>query len=275
MRKIQKIEGLLERIGLRERAIGLALSGGGARGFCHIGVIEAMESFGIYPDVMSGVSAGSIAAALYGAGLTPREMMQCFSDSVRFGDYTEWTIPKEGIFRLTKFARMLESWLPVRRLEEMRIPTLICATDFDNGKSVGWARGEIVPRVIASCSIPVIFPPVRINGVNYVDGGVLRNLPAWAIREYCSVLYGCNCSPFEREKHEKPSIVNIAMRSFQLMAKSNTPQDLKLCDYVVQPQGLAAISTFNLSDIRRIADMGYDATCRMLERAGKSQLRRH
>ncbi len=263
------IDGILEIIGLRKRINGLALSGGGARGFCHVGVIQALESFGIRPGVLAGVSAGSIAAALYGAGLTPDEIMECFSATAKFTNYTEWTLPKEGLFKLDKFARFLESWLPVKRLEDMKIPTIICATDFDHAKSVGWAKGEIVPRVIASCSIPVIFPPVRINGVNYVDGGVLRNLPAWAIRDYCTTLYGSNCSPLDRTPDQKHSIVGIALRSFQLMQKANVPQDLKMCDYVVSPPALSGIGTFDLSEIRAIARLGYEETCRMLERAGK------
>lgn len=265
------IDGILERIGLRRRVVGLAMGGGGARGFCHVGVLEGLESFGLKPEVLSGVSAGSIAACLYGAGLTPKEMLECFTGASRFNDFTEWTLPKEGLFKMTKFARMLESWLPVKRLEDMVIPTVICAADFDHGKSVGWATGEIVPRVIASCSIPVIFPPVKIKGVNYVDGGVLRNLPAWAIREYCTELYGSNCSPLNRHDEQKSSIVGIALRSFQLMQKANVPQDLKLCDYVISPRALAQIGTFDLTEIRKIVRLGYDTTCRVLEAAGKGR----
>ncbi len=266
-----KIDGLLERIGIIRSRIGLALSGGGARGFCHVGVLEALESFGMRPDVMSGVSAGSIAAGLYGAGLTTKEIMECFSATAKFTNYTEWTIPKEGLFRLDKFGRMLESWLPVRYREDMKIPTIICATDFDHAKSVGWAKGEIVPRILASCSIPVIFPPIKIKGVHYVDGGVLRNLPAWAIRDYCSTLIGSNCSPLDRTPSQGRSIMGIALRSFQLMQKANVPQDLRMCDLVVSPPALSGIGTFDLSEIRAIANLGYEETCRMLERAGKER----
>lgn len=271
---IPNIDGILERIGLKSRVAGLAMSGGGARGFCHVGVIEALESFGIRPGVISGVSAGSIAACLYGAGLTPKDMLECFTGASKFNDFTEWTIPKEGLFKMSKFERLLESWLPIRYLEDMVIPTVICAADFDHAKSVGWAKGEIVPRVIASCSIPVIFPPVKIKGVNYVDGGVLRNLPAWAIRDYCTDLYGSNCSPLNRRDEQSSSIVSIALRSFQLMQKANVPQDLKLCDYVITPRALAQIGTFDLSEIRKIVRLGYDTTCRVLEQAGKGH-RRH
>ncbi len=262
-----KIDGILESLGIRkEQSVGVAFSGGGAKGFSHIGVLKAFEHFGIRPDVMSGVSAGSIAVALYGAGLSTDDMIECFSEASSFGDFTEWAIPKQGFMRLNRFAKLLESWLPVRNLEEMKIPSVICATDFDHGKSVGWGKGEIVPRVVASCSIPIIFHPVKINGVNYVDGGVLRNLPAWAIRDYCTMLFGSNCSPMRRSFDPKGSIIDIAYRSFHLMMKSNTPQDLRLCDHVIEISHMSSVKTFDLSSLRRGVTVGYDAACRVLEK---------
>ena len=92
-----KIEGILGRLGIKkEQSVGIALSGGGARGFSHIGVLMAFEHFGISPDILSGVSAGSVAVALYGSGLTPVDMIECFTEATRLGDFTEWSIPKEG-----------------------------------------------------------------------------------------------------------------------------------------------------------------------------------
>lgn len=265
------IEGILERLGIMtDKTVGIALSGGGAKGFAHIGVFMALEQFGIKPDVISGVSAGAIAAALYGSGLTPDDIIECFKESDSFGDYTEWSIPKEGFMRLDRFGKLLESWLPVRNLEEMKIPTVICATDIDHAKSVGWGKGEIVPRVLASCSIPIIFNPVQINGVNYVDGGVLRNLPAWAIRDYCSILYGSNCSPLKKKTSKKLSIIDVAYRTFHLMMKSNTPQDLRLCDHVIQIDNIHNVRTFALSSLKKGVMAGYDAACRVLEQTVES-----
>ena len=260
------IDGLLERLGIiKDESVGIAFSGGGAKGFSHIGVLMAFEHFGIKPSVLSGVSAGAIAASLYGAGLSPNDMIECFTDASRFGDFTEWSLPKAGFMKLDRFGKLLESWLPVRNLEDMQIPTVICATDLDHGKSVGWGKGEIVPRVLASCSIPIVFNPVKINGVQYVDGGVLRNLPAWAIRDYCKVLYGSNCSPLIRKYESRGSLIDVAYRTFHLIMKSNTPQDLRLCDYVIQSEQLANVGTFALSSIRKGVTAGYDVACRMLE----------
>ncbi len=262
-----RLDGLLQTIGIhRSQRRGLALSGGGAKGFAHIGVLLAFERFGMKPDVISGVSAGSIAAALYGAGLTPKEMLECFLEFGRFSDFTEWAVPKSGFFKLDKFGKILEQWLPFATLEEIKIPTVICATDFDHGKSVGWASGEIVPRVLASCSIPIVFKPIRINGINYVDGGVLRNLPAWAIRRHCSTLFGSNCSPLNRHYRFKSSIIDIAIRSYQLTTKANTLQDLNLCDYVIQTPKTAETKVFDISQMRKVALYGYEEASKVLEK---------
>ncbi len=260
------IDGLLEFVGLRKiPKYGVAFSGGGARGFAHIGVISAMDHFGIKPQILSGVSAGSIAAVLYGAGLTPDEMLECFAATQRFTDFTELSLPKSGFFRLDKFGKLLDEWLPVKNLEELNIPTVVCATNFDKGTSVGWCKGEIIPRVLASCSIPIIFRPVFINGVHYVDGGVLRNLPAWAIRDYCKLLIGSNCSPINKQYKYKQSILDIAERSYHLMSKANVQQDARLCDYLINPESMSAAKTFDLSSLRRNVQIGYDAACRVLE----------
>lgn len=264
-----KIDGLLERIGfVKDSSIGLALSGGGAKGFSHIGVLMAFERCGIKPNVMSGVSAGSIASVLYAAGIRPSEIVKCFTDASRFADFTEWAIPKEGFMKLDRFGRLLEEWLPVKYLEDLKIPTIICATDLDHGKSVGWSKGEIVPRVIASCSVPIVFNPKKINGVQYVDGGVLRNLPAWAIRPYCHTLYGSNCSPLRREESAK-TIIEIAYRTYHLMNKSNVPQDLRLCDHVIQINDVSHVSIFDLSALQKGVMAGYDAAMRVLEKITK------
>lgn len=260
------IDTLLENIGLRKAPIyGVAFSGGGARGFSHIGVMMALDKFGIQPSVYAGVSAGAIAAVLFGAGLTPREVMECFSDYSKFTDFTEWAIPKEGFLSIKPFGRILERWLPVSKLEELAYPTFVCATDFENGKSIGWSKGEIAPRVMASCSIPIVFKPVRVDGVNYVDGGVLRNLPAWAIRKYCSTLIGSNCNPLSHKFKYNNSIIGVALRSYQLMLKSNTPQDLKLCDVIIQDDTLSEYKTFNIKQMEKIVNRGYDTACRSLE----------
>ena len=253
----------------KKHKIGLALSGGGARGFAHLGVILAMEKYGYKPDIISGVSAGSIVASLYCSGLTVKEILKTFSEIGRITDFAELSFSKQSILKLDKLSRLLEDVLPIDYIEQADTPIIICATDFDNGKSIGWTKGEIVPRIIASCSIPIVFPPVNINGVNYVDGGVLRNLPAWAIRSKCKKLIGSNCSPLSRSFKYHSNIKDAATRSFQLMTRANMLQDLMLCDHIIQSNNVADYGTFDVASMKEIVISGYDSASKVLEKIKK------
>lgn len=258
--------GIIENFRQRNMPVyGVAFSGGGAKGFSHIGALMAFEKFNIRPELLSGVSAGSIAAVLYAAGLSPQDIMDCFSEYTKFSDFTEWAIPRDSFFRMDRFRKILDSWLPVKNLEELNMPTVVCATDFERGKTVSWVKGPIVERVVASCSIPIIFPPVKVDGIRCVDGGVLRNLPAEVIRPYCRTLIGCNCTPMDRNFKYKSSIVEVALRTYHLMMKANTLPDLELCDIVIQSPALPVAKTFSIKQMTAIVTHGYDCACRDLE----------
>lgn len=257
---------ILSTVGLKDRTLGIAFSGGGARGFSHIGLVLALEKFGLKASVVSGVSAGAIAAAMYGSGMRASHMRECFAEQSGFSEYREWIVPKQGFMSLRRFENMLREWLPVKRLEDMPVPTYVCATDLDSGAATAFSEGDAAHMVVASCSIPVIFPPVRIGSHNYVDGGVVRNLPAWVIREQCKVLVGSNCSPLIKTHNRKHSLISIALRSYALMSKANTTQDLKMCDIVVQTSSVGRYGTFSVKDMDRIIMAGYDAACPQLEK---------
>ena len=110
----------------------------------------------------------------------------------------------------------------------------------------------------------IVFRPVKIEGTNYVDGGVLRNLPAWTIRDKCQTLVGINCSPLTSFKYKK-SFFEIAMRTYDLMAKSNQYDDMKMCDHVIITPELASYQVFNLKDINKVFLSGYAAAHRAIK----------
>lgn len=249
-----------------EYNIGLALSGGGARGFAHIGVLMALEKFDMRPNIISGVSAGAIVGSMYASGMSPIDILKHLTEIYSLIKHPNISLPKEGLFKLSKFGKLLDEWLPIKNIEETRIPLIICATDLDRGKPIGWSKGNIAERVMASCSIPVVFSPIKINGINYVDGGVLRNLPAWAIRKKCRKLIGSNCSPIEKNYEHKSSIIDTATRAFSLMAKSNTLQDILLCDYIIQSNEVSRYKMYDISAMKKITIHGYNSACRVLEK---------
>ena len=109
-------------------------------------------------------------------------------------------IPKVGLFELGEFIDFLKSNLKAQKLEELQIPLIITATDLDHGRSMHFRKGSIAERVAASCCMPVMFTPVRINGTHYVDGGLLMNLPVSTLRKECEKVVAINVSPLEAEK---------------------------------------------------------------------------
>lgn len=247
--------------------IGVALTGGGARGFAHAGVLAAFEEAGLKPDILAGVSAGSVVAALYAAGVKPREFVGLFSER-NFRDFVNLRPHAGSIFSTEPFKEFIERNLKgYKRLEDLPIPVYLGATDFDNGVAVEFHEGPIAERVVASCTIPIIFKPVNIDGVNYVDGGVLRNHPAWIIRDKCSLLIGVNVSPLSN-KVKTDSFVSVALRTYNLMAKANQLIDMELCDINIEPMEISHYRTFDLRSIKQVYLSGYIHARRALRDAG-------
>ena len=259
--KLQKMKSMLG-LGGPEFRTGLVLSGGGARGFAHVGAIKALAEVGIKPDIVAGVSAGSIAAVMYAAGIEPDKMLELFLNA-RFSDFCELGVPKDGFFTLDRFKAFLLRNIPYANLEDLPITTVVGATDLDNGRKVAFETGPIAERVVASCSIPIVFKPVKINGVRHVDGGVLHNLPAWTIRDRCKYLIGVNCSPLSKTPVSN-SLIDISMRSYELMAKTNVVADMEICDIVIRTDEIAKYKVFNLKQIEKVFESGYRDTMNFL-----------
>lgn len=261
----QKIVGMLTE-GERPRPpyrLGVALSGGGARGFAHVGALKALEEAGMKPDVIAGVSAGAVAAVMYAAGVPLDEMLSLFT-STKFTDFARPSlIHGDGMFSLMRFKQFIEEATGIDRLENLRIPTYVGVTDLDHGEPAEFHEGPLGERVVASCSIPIVFSPVEIDGMHYVDGGVLRNLPAWIIREKCETLIGINVSPLRTFEYRK-SFLDIGMRTYNLMAKANQQQDMDICDHVIITPELIHYQVFNLKDIHKAYLSGYAAAHRAI-----------
>jgi len=247
--------------------LGVALSGGGARGFAHAGALAALEEAGHRPDMIAGVSAGSIVAALYAAGVSPREFIQIFAGR-SFTDFVGFHPRGGGVFSMVPFMKFISRHLGnYHNIEDLPMPVYLGATDFDHGVPTVFDHGPIAQRVIASCCVPIAFKPVNIDGIHYVDGGVLRNHPAWIIRDKCDYLIGVNVSPLAR-KVKADSLFSVAMRTYNLMAKANQYNDMKLCDLNIEPLEIAHHNTFDLRYINNVYMSGYIHTRKALRDAG-------
>ena len=217
----------------RKYQIGYALSGGFIKGFAHLGVMQALLEHDIKPEIISGVSAGALAGVFYADGNEPHKVLDYFSGH-KFQDLTKLVIPKKGLFDLCEFIDFLRTNVKAKNLEDLQLPLIITATDLDHGRMVHFHRGSIAERVAASCCMPVMFAPVNIDGTNYVDGGLMMNLPVSTLRRVCDKVVAVNVSPIMAEDY-KMNIVSIAMRSFHFMFRANTFPEREKCDLLIEP----------------------------------------
>jgi NTE family protein len=245
--------------------IGLVLSGGGTRGFAHLGFIQALNDAGIFPDIISGTSAGALAAVLYADGYTPREILLLMNTGSRL-DFMRPTLPREGLLQIGGIIKILKSCLRAKTFEELKIPLYVTATDLNNGKAEYFSKGDLLDPVIASASIPVLFQPVMINNLYYVDGGVLDNLPLRPIENKCRFLIGSFVNPVGYV--EKCSgLINIAERTFMLSMSKEILEKSKKFDLLVSPPELRNYKILDPEKAEELFEVGYKATKEKLNEA--------
>jgi NTE family protein len=237
---------------------GIVLSGGGARGFAHIGVLQALNEAGIFPDVISGTSAGALAGVLYADGYTPGEIMEIMKTDSMF-HYIRPVVPKEGFLQISGIEKILHDNLRARKFEDLKIPLFVAATDLNNGTIEYFSKGELLRPVIASASIPVLFKPVIINNIHYVDGGVLDNLPIDAIKDKCEFVIGSSVNPTAYEE-SVTSMMQIAERTFFLSLSREVREKSAKFDMLVAPVELKNYKALDPVKAAELFVIGYKAT---------------
>lgn len=246
--------------------IGLALSGGGAKGFAHAGVLQALEEHHIFPDIIAGTSAGAIVGSLYADGCSPIEIIELFNNTT-FRTFTTPARSRLGLFKINQLHRALEKKLRAKTFEELRIPLIVNATDMQHGKNVFFNSGSLIDKIIASCSVPIVFEPTQIDGTYYSDGGLICNFPVEAIRGSCQYLIGVNVGPVDVEADEKLNLFDIIQRTIYFIRKSSVLNVLKECDLLIEPVSIDKYGMFDAEKNVEIFELGY--------RAAKSVLDKH
>ena len=242
---------------------GLVLSGGGARGFAHIGVLQALNEAGIFPDVISGTSAGALVGVLYADGYSPLDILKMMNSTSRL-HYIRPTVPREGLLQISGIERILKENLRAKKFEDLRIPLFVTATDLNNGKIRYFSSGELLNPVIASASIPVLFKPVIIDNIHYVDGGVLDNLPIRPLENKCGKIIGSFVNPVGYEE-TVVSLTQIAERVFMLnMAKEVMEKSVKF-DMFIAPPELKSYKILDPEKAVEVYEIGYRVTTEKLK----------
>jgi NTE family protein len=242
--------------------IGLALGGGAARGFAHIGVIQVLEEAGIRPDLVVGTSAGSLVAALYAAGRNGAELAT-LAQSMDEGAITDWAFPGRGLIRGEALARYVREQTGQRSIEQMKLPLGIVATDLDSGAPILFQRGDIGMAVRASSAVPAVFQPVKIGTREYVDGGLVSPVPVRFARQMGAdlVLAVDISSPPDGAPTGDP--FKMLMQTFSIMGKSINHFELRDADVVVRPR-LQGVGSADFTARSRAIAAGRDAAQLML-----------
>lgn len=244
--------------------IGLALGGGAARGFAHVGVIQVLEEAGIKPVLVSGTSAGSLVAALYASGKSGGQLQQ-IAESMEEAAFADWTLPifNRGVLRGDALARYVNTQVGSRLIEDMAIPLGIVATDLHSGQDAVFQRGDTGTAVRASSAVPAVFQPVRISGREYVDGGLVSPVPVRAARRMGAELVIAVDISSAPEGNLASGTLEILLQTFAIMGKSINTFELRDADVVVRPS-LSGVSSADFGARKRSIEAGRQAMLQAL-----------
>jgi NTE family protein len=248
----------------RPPKIGLALGGGAARGFAHVGVIQVLEEAGLRPALVVGTSAGSLVAALYASGRDGAQLQQ-LAETMEEAAFTDWMLPlfNRGMLRGEALARYVNAQVGHKLIENMPLPLGIVATDLNTGQGVLFQRGDTGTAVRASSAVPSVFQPVPIAGREYVDGGLVSPVPVRYARQMGAefvVAVDISSAP---EGNPAGDSLQILLQTFAIMGKSINAWELREADLVVRPS-LVGVKSADFAARRRAIEAGRAAMLQAL-----------
>ena len=259
----------LSNLFAQKHEVGIVLSGGGALGYAHIGALQALEEYGIFPTIVSGASMGSIIGAFYTNGYSPKQIKE-FVKFEKFYKLTNIIAPlvkKEplGLFSQKHILHILEKYVSHNSFDSLCMPFFVSVANLTTSKVEYVNSGNLLHSfVLASAAIPTVFDAVKINDNTYVDGGILNNFPAQPIRNQCKYLIGIDVKAdyeFSRAKRIK----DIFLRTMNVVIIQNSAAGRAQCDVLIEPEANKKYYEFDFNAFDKIYEYGYDATKKYLE----------
>ncbi|MFD0939823.1 patatin-like phospholipase family protein [Pedobacter boryungensis] len=246
-----------------KKKIGIVLSGGGIRGIAHLGILKAFINAGIKFSHVSGTSAGSIAGAFYAAGIDPEEGLNIFMRT-KLLRFIRPAIGSLGLINIENMRDVLTEHFPHDKIEDLKIPLTICATNFSEGNLVYFTKGPLIRAILASSCIPGIFRPIMIENQMFVDGGILNNFPVEPLLNNCDYIIGSSCN------HLKPvdkitKISNLMQRAGIMSINHDMERKAKFCDLLIEPKGMGEISTFDMKKAESIYWVAYEEALKTIK----------
>ncbi|RMB59114.1 phospholipase [Dokdonia sinensis] len=238
--------------------IGLALSGGGAKGIAHAGLIKYLKEKNIKIRAVSGTSSGALVAALFAAGNDAEKIYEFFKTPNLF-DVKKYAFGRPGLIRSEVFEAHIKKYILEDSFESLKIPLKITAVNINSTKLKVFSQGELYKPLLASAAFPGLFTPVVIDDETYVDGGVINNFPVDLLDD-CDYRIGCYVNQVEKlgSKSLKRSY-DVAGRAYAISQYSKDASKFHLADVLVEPQELYHYGLFSFKSLERMMELGYQA----------------
>lgn len=247
--------------------IGLTLSGGGLRAIGHLGVMKALEQYGIRPTVLSGTSAGSIVAAFYAAGYGPDEMFTVILKK-DFFPRTYFRLRSSGLFDPSFLVKIFSEYIP-DDFSKLKLPLYVAATELSAGVTEYFYEGPLYKALLASSSIPLIFPAVADHEKMYLDGGILNNLPIEPIREKCDYLIGVHVNSIAKGPVTQLGVRKTFDRVFHLALSNAVYAKAGHCHLFIDPPGMTQFGMLDKKEAHTIFEYTYGHAMQQLEALDK------
>ena len=252
----------------RNEVLGLCLSGGGALGFAHIGAIQALEDHGIFPDQVVGSSMGAIVGTLYAAGYSPAEMLQMIKDDKLYKITKLMTFHptflKSGLSNHTILRHLIKELIPHNSFSQLKKRMHVCVVNLSKSAWEIVGDGDELDKwVAASASIPGVFEAIKHEDTYYVDGGLLNNVPAQGLEEFCQTIIGVDVIPHIPPTELKKPIDTLAS-SVRAMQHQNSHEGRDLCRFLIEPYAIEKYHEFSFEAYQDIYQYGYSATTKYI-----------
>jgi NTE family protein len=238
--------------------IGYVLSGGGARGIAHLGVLKFLEELNIKPYAIAGTSAGAVAGVLYAAGKKPKEILTLMKSNNYFG-WSNIAWLGDGIFSMDTLRGILSDVVDSDDFDELKIKLFVAATDLVKGESVIFSKGKLSDAVIASASVPIVFEPLKMGNRLLVDGGILNNFPVEPLTNICDVIIGSYVNKVEAKESQASlsNIYDILDRCYHLAIANSVYSKVNRCDVFIEVP-LHDYDMYDVKNADKIFELGYE-----------------
>ena len=250
---------------LQSKSIGLVLSGGGVRGMAHIGVIQALNEYGISANIVSGSSVGALIGALYANGNSVLDMMAFFKETPLF-KYNFLTIVKSGFIDTDRYVEIFRGYFPENNFSALERELYVVATNLQRAKQRFFSEGELIRPLLASAALPPLFSPLELDNELYADGGIMNNFPLEPLKKKVDYIIGSNVSIVsDLQKKDLKNAIQLTGRVTGLMIYAINQEKLASCDLMFAPKTLENIGVLDRKGLEKAYKIGYQHALKELK----------